>query len=346
MRKKLFYRLKSDRGSMGFVMAFVLFFACGLLVCTWNTYLLSRDKMTCQAAADAAALEHALWQARGMNLMQDINTEIYDTCELIQDTYTIASIVAGASIAVKPIPFVGEVLSGILKALGTGVMYAGRYMQSFILPFEKVLRQVYRFTPAIGYLSAQQAAKYNGADPLFKKTWDLDIFGKNFDFSPYAVGVSGSTALFVLPVKEKSAEKDLAGRDYLFRGPGLALLEYLGWTATWDDVPYYATEENAATFIPASLWICIKHSPPEGWISAFDSWFQMESESLMPMLAYSCAKAYSGNVVMISVRKGSYRPARYGTGANAGLVSINTVADDFGKKADVIKKILSFGFYH
>ncbi len=346
--RKLLYRLRSDRGSLGFVMAMVLFFACGMLVMTWNTYTLSRDKMMCQAAADAAALEHALWQARGMNLIQDINTEIYDTCELIQDTYTIAVIIGGAAMIIEPLfPPISEAIAKAIKILGQVVMYAGRYMQSFILPFEQVLRHVYRFTPAIGYLSAQQAAKYNGADPLFAKKWEFELFGKNIDLSPYAIGIAGTTAVFMLPLEKKDGEKDLKGRWYLFQGPGLAVFAYLGWSSPkWDDVSYYATKENVKTFIPATLWLCLKHSPPKGWISAFDSWFGIDSNSKMPLLAYSCAKAYSGDVVMISDRKESYRPARYGTGANAGLVPLSRVTDDFDKKADTVRKLLSFGFYH
>ncbi len=345
--RKLLYRLRSDRGSLGFVMAMVLFFACGMLVMTWNTYTISRDKMACQAAADAAALEHALWQARGMNLVQDINSEIYDTCELIQDTYTLAAIIGGAAMAIEVVPG-GTFVAKAVKLVAKSVLYAGRYMQSFILPFEQVLRHVYRFTPAIGYLSAQQAAKYNGADPLFVKKWEFKLFGKNIDLSPYAIGISGTTALFMLPLEKKDGEKDLKGRAYIFNGLlAGAAFTYLGWTPKWTDVPYYATKSDEDTFIPATLWLCLKHSPPKGWISAFDSWFGMNSKtSFMPLMAYSCAKAYSGDVVMISDRKGSYRPARYGTGANAGLVALGTVVDDFGKKADTVKQILSFGFYH
>ncbi len=346
--RKILHRLRSDRGSMGFVMVMVLFFACGMLVMTWNTYTLSRDKMMCQAAADAAALEHALWQARGMNLIQDINTEIYDTCELTQDIYTVAVIIGGAAMIIEPLfPPISEAIAAPIKILGQVVMYAGRYIQSFILPFEQALRHVYRFTPVIGYLSAQQAAKYNGADPLFVKKWDFDIFGQNIDLSPYAIGIAGTTAIFMLPLEKKEAKDDLKGRWYLFQGPGLIVFGYLGWgNPKWDDVPYYATKENVKTFIPATLWLCLKHSPPEGWISAFDNWFGIDSDSKIPLFAYSCAKAYSGDVVMLSERKESYRPARYGTGANAVLVSLNTVADDFDKKADTVKQILSFGFYH
>ena len=66
-------RLKSDRGSVGVLIALAIFLVCGMLSMTWNTVQLSKEKMRLQNAADAAALEYCIWQARGMNAVQNIN---------------------------------------------------------------------------------------------------------------------------------------------------------------------------------------------------------------------------------------------------------------------------------
>ena len=75
-------RLASERGSVGVVMALVIFVVMGMMTMTWNTAQLSKAKMRLQNAADSAALAHAVWQARGMNAVQNINDEMYEALSL------------------------------------------------------------------------------------------------------------------------------------------------------------------------------------------------------------------------------------------------------------------------
>ena len=75
-------RVASESGSVGVLVAFVIFLVMGMLTMTWNTAQISKTKMRLQNAADSAALAHAVWQARGMNVVQNINDEMYEGLSL------------------------------------------------------------------------------------------------------------------------------------------------------------------------------------------------------------------------------------------------------------------------
>ena len=77
MIRKMRARLASESGSVGVVVALVIFLVMGMLTMTWNTAEISKTKMRLQNAADSAALAHAIWQARGMNAVQNINDEMH-----------------------------------------------------------------------------------------------------------------------------------------------------------------------------------------------------------------------------------------------------------------------------
>ena len=103
-------RLASERGSVGVIVAFVIFVVMGMLTMTWNTAELSKAKMRLQNAADSAALAHAVWQARGMNAVQNINDEMYEALSLASKLRAISAGFESAAIFLDNlacIPIVG-----------------------------------------------------------------------------------------------------------------------------------------------------------------------------------------------------------------------------------------------
>ncbi|MEG1480735.1 MAG: pilus assembly protein TadG-related protein, partial [Kiritimatiellia bacterium] len=112
MLRRFRHTVCGERGSVGILMALVMFFVCGMLVVTWNTYTVSRDKMRLQNAVDAAALENAVWQARGMNCLQHLNDEAYEMLSMVNGLYSAAGVLEIIASAVQAIPFgIGPVLA-------------------------------------------------------------------------------------------------------------------------------------------------------------------------------------------------------------------------------------------
>ena len=192
-------RLASERGSVGVVMALVIFVVLGMLTMTWNTAELSKAKMRLQNAADAAALTHAVWQARGMNAVQNINDEMYEALSLAVKLRTIARVVETVAMTFEvasTIPIVGPIFKGLAIAMHTvGVLTggAGGWMAARICKyFLKYLAWVYaKGASLLGVWNAQQLAAQNEADPLAKldstdSTADTDAW----HFGIYTLGIS------------------------------------------------------------------------------------------------------------------------------------------------------------
>ena len=121
-------RLASERGSVGVVMALVIFVVMGMMTMTWNTAQLSKAKMRLQNAADSAALAHAVWQARGMNAVQNINDEMYEALSLSVKLRNFARIMEPIALgfdAASNIPFVGLIFKGLAIAMHTIAVLAG-----------------------------------------------------------------------------------------------------------------------------------------------------------------------------------------------------------------------------
>ena len=107
--------LASERGSVGILVALVMFIVMGMLTMTLNTVQLSKEKIRLQNAADAAALEHAVWQARGMNQVQNINDEAYTACQTASVFLKFAAGLETAAKVVWAVPFVGPALAAVLR---------------------------------------------------------------------------------------------------------------------------------------------------------------------------------------------------------------------------------------
>ena len=223
-------RLTSERGSVGVIVAFVIFVVMGMLTMTWNTAELSKAKMRLQNAADSAALAHAVWQARGMNAVQNINDEMYEALSLAVKLRTIAAVFEGIATgfeAAANLPVVGPVFRGLAIAMHTvGVITGGPagWMTARICKlFLKYIQMTYVYgSSAFGLWNAQQLAAQNEADPLAKLDGTKSTADSGgWHFGIYALGISWPLRdAFLLPL-EPSGKDEVAKSPWT--GPEMAL---------------------------------------------------------------------------------------------------------------------------
>ena len=219
--RKMRERLASENGSVGVVVALVIFLVMGMLTMTWNTAELSKTKMRLQNAADSAALAHAIWQARGMNAVQNINDEMYEglslACKLRKwgEGFEIA---AQALDALSNIPYIGWVLKGfaiVFHTLGVLVGGAAGWLGARICKyFLRVIEVVYAYVAsAMGLWNAQQLAAQNEADPLMRLGSSSSLDFGDWHFGIYALGMSYPFKdAFKLPL-------DKSGKDEVKKEP-------------------------------------------------------------------------------------------------------------------------------
>ena len=251
-------RLASECGSVGVVMALVIFVMMGMLTMTWNTAQLSKTKMRLQNAADSAALAHAIWQARGMNAVQNINDEMYESLSLAVKLRSVAKVIEpialGLDVAAKA-PFVGIIFKGLAVAAhtvgiltgGTAGWLAARICNMFL----KNLAKVYVYGSALfGVWNAQQLAAQNEADPLATLNTS-SVPGKTdtWHFGIYALGLSWPFKdAFMLPLAESGA-KEIGKKPWkdgelkVFdksTNPWKAIYSFTGAGKAWEVKPYVA----------------------------------------------------------------------------------------------------------
>ncbi len=221
-RRMMMERLASEQGSVGVVVALVIFLVLGMLTMTWNTAQLSKAKMRLQNAADSAALAHAVWQARGMNVVQNINDEMYEALSLAVKLRNVAKVVEPIAIgfdAASAAPFVGFIFKGLAIAMhtigvltgGTGGWLAARICNMFL----KYIERIYVWGAApIGYWNAQLLAAQNEADPLARLSSSTSTAESDgWIFGIYSIGISWPIKdAFVLPLAE-------SGKDEVKKSP-------------------------------------------------------------------------------------------------------------------------------
>lgn len=206
-------RLGDERGSVGILMAMFAFAVVGMLMMTWNTAQLSKEKMRLQNAADAAALSHAVWQARGMNSIQNLNDEMYAALAAGTQFSYIFLGVEGAAQALdllRSIPIVGLIAGPIATVLHTvSMMLMG--MSGFLIHnvVENMLCSLGGFyiygSGGMGYWKAQLLAEKNLADPLSGGALSREWGSVGF----YAAGASTEPKDLVrLPIIEKASSSE------------------------------------------------------------------------------------------------------------------------------------------
>ena len=249
-------RLVSERGSVGVIVALVLFVVMGMLTMTWNTAELSKAKMRLQNAADSAALAHAVWQARGMNAVQNINDEMYEALSLAAKLRSVAKVIEPIAIGfdlAANAPFVGIIFKALAVAAhtigiltgGTAGWLAARICNMFL----KYIAKIYVYGSALlGVWNAQQLAADNEADPLATLNTSSTSGDPNtWHFGIYALGLSWPLKdAFMLPLEE-SAKAEVGkspwkeGEIKVFEkstSPWKAIYSFTGAGKAWEIKPY------------------------------------------------------------------------------------------------------------
>ena len=364
--KLLAERLASERGSVGVVVALVIFLVMGMLTMTWNTAQLSKAKMRLQNAADSAALAHAVWQARGMNAVQNINDEMYEALSLAVKLRNIASVLEPIALgfdAASNAPFVGIIFKGLAIATHTISVIAGGtagWMATWICNrFLKYIQIAYVWGSSwFGVWNAQQLAAQNEADPLaaFSTASSSAQYGDSWNLGLYAIPMSFHNIkdIFFLPLdrSEKADSKKApwkAGEIKVFEhsiSPWKQIYSFTGAGKAWEIVPYVSKRGSQEGLkmdggkvtdddvLPAPvMWIAFKfagniHTMP---IDAFlNDGDKSRTTHKFPVFAVAAAQCVTGDVVPHSKKseenKTNQRPAGFGTGATAKLVPVSEVA--------------------
>ena len=379
-------RLVSERGSVGVIVALVLFVVMGMLTMTWNTAELSKAKMRLQNAADSAALAHAVWQARGMNAVQNINDEMYEALSLASKLRTIAEVFEGIATGFEiaaNLPVVGPVFRGLAIAMHTiGVITGGPagWMAARVCGmFLKYIQMAYVYgSSAFGLWNAQQLAAQNEADPLAKldgTTTTADSGGWHFGI--YAIGLSWPIRdAFLLPLEPsekdevntapwKGPEKNLFTSAF---PPWNTIYRIAGTGEKWDIKPYVSkrgkqkeglkiNKDGKVTddsVLPGpTVWIAFKLGkhiqtlPLSGFFNPGDEGRWTHS---LPMFAIAAAQCITGDVIPHSKKreagKPNYRPSGFGTGATAKLVPVSEVFYGMDKAGNAVGHFVDAIIYH
>ena len=369
-------RLFGDRGAMGFLMALVMFFVCGMLTMTWNTYTLSREKMRLQDAVDAAALEHATWQARGMNSLQNLNEEGYDTLSTAISGYVVSGVLVVIAQSVTGIPIIGPILNVALIGASVVACAACTWMCEVVLAFIKVAQRFYRYgTCVLAYLAAQEVAAYNGAAGLIghfvspgEGAASLAMpGGTTLELDAFAFGLSlAPKDTLLLPVEEKTMtgqppwdSGESLGLDALFSSiKEIPIVGEVYWLPAkmptfW---PIVSKKNGEKPILPSpTLWVAVRDYPPHDSIPGFDEWFfpkgsddlnalAKPKQSAFPVMAYAVGQCVTGDLTTNAPDGHPTRPRGYGAGANAKLISLDEALSITSH--DVLKKAAGILLYH
>ena len=353
-------RLFGDRGAMGFLMALVMFFVCGMLTMTWNTYTLSREKMRVQ----------------DMNCLQNLNEEGYDALATAISGYTISGVLVAIAQAVTAIPIIGPILNGALIGASVITCAASTWTCEVVLTFVKVAQKFYQYgTCVLGYLAAQEVASYNGATGLIghfvkpgQKVASLKMpGGTTLDLDIFAFGLSlAPKDTLILPVEEKQ----MTGQPPWDSGNSLGLNTIFN---TIREIPIvgqvYWMPAQMPTFWPIvsktaagkpvlpspTLWVALRDYPPHDVIRGFDAWlFEKGAQNLnalaqpkksaFPVMAYAVGQCVTGDLTTNAPADHPTRPRGYGAGANAKLISLEEALSITNHAT--LQKAAGFLLYH
>ena len=357
-------RLKSDRGSVGVLVALAIFLVCGMLTMTWNTVQLSKEKMRLQNAADAAALEYCLWQARGMNAVQNINDEawvVFDTGTKLLN-YTVKTETA---LQLIPFVFVKVIAEGVLCAVPGALSGLMTHWCGNILLKGASYFYVYG-SCAFGHLGAQQFAAQNGASGILGNWFHIG----SYQFGLYTLGCSMNPVRdFVrLPLVqdpdpgEPFKRTAMPHEQTILKLSGMRVLYSAAGTGqSWDYKPFVSKRDGVPGLGPlptATIWIAIKY---KNEIQTMDlkTWAGEEANSGMhksPMFALAAAKCFTGDVIKHNhepQKDGTFkdtnnRPVGFGAGATAKLIPVAQAVKDLPSATvgSVLSKVLSTVVYH
>ncbi len=149
-----------------------------------------------QNAVDAAADASALWQARGLNLLQHLNNLHYDVNRFVYIAETAALVACALGPPSAAIPIVGTAIAYALCGVCAVAFSVVGTLDDFQYLFNKLVMGaqaliVYIF-PIFVFLYAQVCAKASGADPFLNAIVDyIDSMGDKIGFDlPDSLGDS------------------------------------------------------------------------------------------------------------------------------------------------------------
>ena len=359
-------RLADDRGHVGVLMALVIFVVIGSLTMTWNTAQLSKEKMRLQNAADSAALGFCVWQARGMNTVQNLNDEMYAALSIAKKLLVVAIPAETAAQALEKmgyLPYIGIVCKIAAQAMHIVAAISGGLsgiLANRICPwFLKPLSYFYAYGSMVfAYWGAQQFAAKNRADPLGNVSIVTEAVG---NFGIYAIGVAFPLIDTIkLPLQQESKSEEPWKNDTdttkLFQtmsgGIYKTIHKLCGTGGKWEVKPWVSKRDDKTgkDALPGpSIWVAHKYYthvetlPLDAWTSSS----AMKTMNKWPMVAIAAAQCVTGDVVAHSVTpakaKGNQRPAGFGTGATAKLIPVTTAFSSVttnGVATGILKRII------
>lgn len=362
--------MMDERGSVGVLIALVMFFVMGMLMMTWNTVQISKDKMRLQNAVDSAALAHATWQARSMNAIQNMNEEKYFALDLAIDLTKIGVVAeklaqgfwkaAKAASAFPPAMYALEALAWASRFVGYCSACTAGWMQSVVVPILDVFQQIYQWCPIAGFLNAQNFAAYNGANRLFSTELKFTD-SESALFTASTIPITAKyVQLFQLPVeKNKPAKKPwkyTASDDTktTFKGgtfkTGAGVYKTFHAGESWDKEAFESKKSGTGSGSAAAIF-----PEPIAWL-AMKSGKQIEALPLeliagegyqnvdnMPVFAIGAAQCITGDIVPHADNTSAkQRPIGFGTGATAKLVPVSTVLTRINEKLGNIGSAIFF----
>jgi hypothetical protein len=189
-----------DRGQVLLLTAIMVFLVTVFGLLAFDTNVAIYNRITAQNAVDAAADSAALWQARGCNIVQNLNNMHY----LVNKVCAWGEGIAAVSCAGGYWPPAVPVACPICATLP--IFDAAQ--QAFSLAVTNIQAGVITLTPFLAFLNANACAKGSGASPLLKVASDalealLGRLGVDLTLGSGLVGQIGSvlaTALGDIPI--------------------------------------------------------------------------------------------------------------------------------------------------
>ena len=348
-----FRRLGRDERGVVFVYgAVIIFIALTIFGMTFDSMRYIEKKMISQNAADAAALEMAAWQARGLNMVQEINSDIYEIDTVIWETMNVMALVADGCLAAEIAAFVsiGGIPLGIKihkarnsldKYFYSPVLNTFRVIRTTTVNMLKGLRVVYVYgSNAAGFLGAVEAATANGASPVLTSSLVSKLpagFSKPAG-KLTAVGMPLKLSNpFKLPVTEKHDKAAVIGGsslnskdNWIWVHLSLPSIKTIGsrsrkalngnW-AKWND-SYYQSDSistKAPYPYPAWVWVACAEVKPALLMDTF-FWGAKVGKTPIPY-SYAIGQPIGGNVVRYS-NQGNRKPG-LGAGIEPALIPVS-----------------------